>query len=368
MIIRCLRPLTPPPTLAGGSDGGDVRCASYNRRPPFPAVPLTVSHPANSTAAALALIADDMREVDAVIAQRLDSGVPLVGEVSRYIISAGGKRLRPALVLLTSGALGYQGAQRFNMAAVVEFIHTATLLHDDVVDASTLRRGRSTANEVFGNPASVLVGDFLYSRAFQMMVDAGDMRIMQVLADATNVIAEGEVLQLMNMHDASLDEAGYLRVIRSKTAKLFEASSRLAALLAGSDRQTEQACADYGQALGTAFQVIDDVLDYDGESAEMGKNLGDDLREGKATLPLIAAMQRGDAQQRALVREAIEKGDAGSLDQILEIVHATGALDVTRRSAALEAERALAAARKLPLNPYSQALMQLAEQLLDRRS
>ena len=247
----------------------------------------------NSTAAVLALVAPDMAEVDRLIARRLDSGVPLVGEVAHYIISAGGKRLRPVLLLLTCGALGYTGSQRHNLAAVVEFIHTATLLHDDVVDESTLRRGRPTANERFGNPASVLVGDFLYSRAFQMMVDAESMRVMQILSDATNVIAEGEVLQLMNMHDASLDEAGYLRVIRSKTAKLFEASARLGAILAGSPAPIEAACADYGQALGTAFQVIDDVLDYDGNAAEMGKNLGDDLREGKATLPLILAMQRG---------------------------------------------------------------------------
>jgi octaprenyl-diphosphate synthase len=231
-----------------------------------------------SPASALALVAKDLAQVDEVIAKRLSSGVPLVGQVAQYIISAGGKRLRPVILLLTCGALGYQEAHKYSMAAVVEFIHTATLLHDDVVDESTLRRGRPTANENFGNPASVLVGDFLYSRAFQMMVDAGSMRIMQVLADATNVIAEGEVLQLMNMHDASLDEEAYLHVIRSKTAKLFEASARLAAILAKTSSELEEACADYGQALGTAFQVIDDVLDYEGNAAEMGKNLGDDLR------------------------------------------------------------------------------------------
>ena len=210
----------------------------------------------------LALVADDLRQVDATIAQRLDSGVPLVGEVARYIISSGGKRLRPVLLLLACGALGYKGEQRFNLAAVVEFIHTATLLHDDVVDESTLRRGRSTANEVFGNPASVLVGDFLYSRAFQMMVDSNNMRVMQILADATNVIAEGEVLQLMNIHNATLDEAAYLHVIRSKTAKLFEASARLGAVLANSSGAVEAACVEYGRSLGTAFQIIDDVLDY----------------------------------------------------------------------------------------------------------
>ncbi|SDO34915.1 octaprenyl-diphosphate synthase [Rhodoferax sp. OV413] len=309
-----------------------------------------------------------MREVDLVIAQRLASGVPLVGTVSQYIISAGGKRLRPAILLLMCGALGYRDAQRFNMAAVVEFIHTATLLHDDVVDESTLRRGRATANEAFGNPASVLVGDFLYSRAFQMMVDAKDMRIMQILADATNVIAEGEVMQLVNMHDASLDEAAYLRVIRSKTAKLFEASARLAAILSHSSPEIEQACADYGQALGTAFQVIDDVLDYDGDAAEMGKNLGDDLREGKATLPLIAAMQRGTPEQCALIRNAIENGETERLDDIIAIVKSTGALDVTRQAAAVEARRAVAATQHFQPNPYTEGLLQLAAQLLERRS
>ncbi len=316
----------------------------------------------------LSLITDDMREVDAVIARRLDSGVPLVGQVSRYIISAGGKRLRPALLLLVSRALGHGGPQRFNLAAVVEFIHTATLLHDDVVDGSTLRRGRATANESFGNPASVLVGDFLYSRAFQMMLEADDLRVMEILADATNVIAEGEVLQLMNMHDATLDEAGYLRVIRSKTAKLFEASARLGAVLAKAPAELEQACAEYGQALGTAFQVIDDVLDYDGDAQEMGKNLGDDLREGKATLPLIAAMQRGSAAQRDLIRQAIETGATAELEAIVSIVRDTGALDVTRAAAAQEAQRAIACAQRLPRHPCSEGLVQLAAQLLQRRN
>jgi octaprenyl-diphosphate synthase len=320
-----------------------------------------------STASVLSLVADDMAEVDAVIARRLDSGVPLVGEVSRYIISAGGKRLRPSLLLLVCGALGYQGAQRFNLAAVVEFIHTATLLHDDVVDESTLRRGRATANERFGNPASVLVGVFLYSRAFQMMLDAGQMRVMEILADATNVIAEGEVLQLMNMHDATLDEAAYLRVIRSKTAKLFEASARLGAVLAGADASLEESCANYGQALGTAFQVIDDVLDYDGDAIEMGKNLGDDLREGKATLPLIAAMQRGTPEQRETIRHAIEAGGAAEMGRIVAIVKETGALEATRDAAATEARRAVDAASRLPDNPYSRGLLQLAAQLLVRR-
>ena len=307
-----------------------------------------------------------MREVDGVIAHRLDSGVPLVGSVSQYIISAGGKRLRPALLLLCCGALGYTGTQRFNMAAVVEFIHTATLLHDDVVDESELRRGAPTANARFGNPASVLVGDFLYSRAFQMMVEAQSMRIMQVLADATNIISEGEVMQLMNMHNAALDEAGYLQVIRSKTAKLFEASARVGAILSGATPEQEDACAEYGQAMGTAFQVIDDVLDYAGDAAVMGKNLGDDLREGKTTLPLIAAMQRGTDAERATIQTAIETGDISMLDAVVAIVHTTGALDVAKASARAEAERAIEAAKKLPENDYSACLVHLASQLLER--
>jgi octaprenyl-diphosphate synthase len=309
-----------------------------------------------------------MARVDQVISQRLSSGVPLVGQVAQYIISAGGKRLRPVILLLTCGALNYQDDRKYSLAAVVEFIHTATLLHDDVVDESTLRRGRPTANENFGNPASVLVGDFLYSRAFQMMVDAGSMRIMQVLADATNVIAEGEVLQLMNMHDASLDEAAYLRVIRSKTAKLFEASSRLAAILAQTSSELEEACAEYGQALGTAFQVIDDVLDYEGNAAEMGKNLGDDLREGKATLPLILAMQRGTPEQKALIQQAIETGSVDQLSQVIAIVRETGALDGSRQAAMAEAQRAVDAAQHLPNGPYKDALVALASQLLERRT
>jgi octaprenyl-diphosphate synthase len=253
------------------------------------------------------------------------------------------------------------------LAAIVEFIHTATLLHDDVVDESTLRRGRATANESFGNPASVLVGDFLYSRAFQMMVNTGEMRVMEVLADATNVIAEGEVLQLMNMHDASLDEAGYLRVIRSKTAKLFEASTRLAAIMARSSPAVESACADYGQSLGTAFQVIDDVLDYDGDALELGKNLGDDLREGKNTLPLIFAMQRASEPERFLIQQAIENGEIEALPDIVCIVRNTGALEATRRAASLQAERAISALNVLSPSLYRDALHALAAQLLDRR-
>lgn len=320
----------------------------------------------NSLPPELSILEADMREVDRVIAQRLESGVALVGEVAHYIIAAGGKRLRPVLLLLCCGSLGYRGALRFEMAAVVEFIHTATLLHDDVVDDSSLRRGLATANARFGNPASVLVGDFLYSRAFQMMVQAHNMRIMEVLADATNVIAQGEVMQLMNTHNADLDEAGYLEVIRSKTAKLFEASAQVGALIAGASPEQEAACAACGQALGTAFQVIDDVLDYTGDATVMGKNLGDDLREGKATLPLIAAMQRGTAAQRAIVAQAIETGDVSQLEAVLDIVKTTGALDVARAAAAQEAQRVITVLQQLPANAYRDCLEQLATQLLHR--
>ena len=320
----------------------------------------------SGTSTGISIIDADMHQVDAVIADRLRSSAPLVGNVSQYIIKAGGKRLRPALLLLCCGALGCQNRQRFNLAAVVEFIHTATLLHDDVVDDSALRRGLATANATFGNPASVLVGDFLYSRAFQMMVEAQSMPIMQVLADATNVIAEGEVMQLMNMHNAALDEAGYLHVIRSKTAKLFEASARVGALLAQAGTLQEEACAEYGQALGTAFQVIDDVLDYAGDVALMGKSLGDDLREGKATLPLIAAMQRGTEAEAMAIKNAIETGDLAALEHIVRIVKKTGALDIARDAARQEALRAVAAARRLPEGPHTDCLIHLATQLLER--
>ncbi len=321
-----------------------------------------------STANLLDLIQPDMREVDQVINERLTTEVPLVREVAQYIISAGGKRLRPALLLLVCGAIGSQHPMRHTLAAVIEFIHTATLLHDDVVDESTMRRGKATANERFGNAASVLVGDFLYSRAFQMMVDVDNMRVMQVLSDATNVIAEGEVLQLVSMHDASVDEAAYLRVIRSKTAKLFEASARLGPILGGADARTEALCAQYGQALGTAFQVIDDVLDYEGSADELGKNLGDDLREGKVTLPIICALRAGSDSQKALLRRAIETGDVAHLETIRDIILETGALEAASLSAQAEANRAIEAARQLPVNAHSQALLQLAAGLLERRS
>ena len=313
-------------------------------------------------------MADDMHQVDRVIGQRLASDVALINQISHYIVSAGGKRIRPRLVLLFADALGFAGPERFELAAIVEFIHTATLLHDDVVDESSLRRGRKTANALFGNAASVLVGDFLYSRAFQMMVGVNRMRVLEVLADATNVIAEGEVLQLMNMHDADLAVDDYLRVIRYKTAKLFEASARLGAVLAGADPVVEEACADYGRSLGTAFQLVDDLLDYEGDTHELGKNVGDDLREGKPTLPLLVAMARSDHAQRQLIRHAIEHGQNERLDDILAIVRGTGALQATRDAARAEADKARNALSALPENAARKALLELCARSVERSS
>jgi octaprenyl-diphosphate synthase len=307
------------------------------------------------------LLAPDMAIVDQVIRERLHSEVVLVNQVSEYIVNSGGKRLRPALVILSARALGYPGNHHYSLAAVVEFIHTATLLHDDVVDESKLRRGRATASALFGNAASVLVGDFLYSRAFQMMVEVNDMRVMQTLADATNVIAEGEVLQLLNCHDANVDAANYLHVIHCKTAKLFEAAMRLGAILAGSAAATEQAAAAYGMHLGTAFQLADDVLDYSGDEHETGKNLGDDLAEGKPTLPLIYAIQHGNAGQARLVREVIENGDMSRFAEVLEVIKQTGALEYTLQQAQRESRAACAALSILPDSNYRQSLLQLAD-------
>jgi len=307
-----------------------------------------------------------MRQVDAVIRRRLTSSVGLIDQIANYIISAGGKRIRPMLVLLFSGAFGFSGRERFELAATVEFIHTATLLHDDVVDESALRRGRGTANALFGNAASVLVGDFVYSRAFQMMVSVDRMRILEVLADATNVIAEGEVLQLMNMHDPDVTVDDYLRVIRFKTAKLFEASARLGAVLAEADSEIEEACAAYGRSLGTAFQLVDDLLDYEGATEQLGKNVGDDLREGKPTLPLLIAMERGSAEQRLLLRGAIEHGEIARLGEIVDIVRATGALKATRDAARAEANKARATLEHLPETPYREALLDLLVRSVER--
>jgi octaprenyl-diphosphate synthase len=312
------------------------------------------------------LMAADMKEVDAVIQRRLSSEVALIDQIAHYIISAGGKRIRPMLVLLFSRALGFAGPERFELAATVEFIHTATLLHDDVVDESALRRGRQTANALFGNAASVLVGDFVYSRAFQMMVSVNRMRVLEVLADATNVIAEGEVLQLMNMHDPDIAVEDYLRVIRFKTAKLFEASARLGAVLAQAPHEVEECCADYGRSLGTAFQLVDDLLDYEGSTSELGKNVGDDLREGKPTLPLLVAMSRGSSAERELIRHAIEHGEVARLAEIAEIVRHTGAVAATRDAARAEAVKARDALRVIPASPSREALLEFCVRSVDR--
>ena len=307
----------------------------------------------------LAPVAADMQAVDSVIRQRLHSDVVLIRQVAEYIIHSGGKRLRPALLVFCANALGYKGSHHHELAAVVEFIHTATLLHDDVVDESDLRRGNKTANALFGNAASVLVGDFLYSRAFQMMVGVNDLRVMQVLADATNIIAEGEVLQLLNCHNADVEIDDYLRVIRYKTAKLFEAATRLGAILAGADSALEAQVAAFGMHLGTAFQIIDDVLDYTSDEAALGKHLGDDLAEGKPTLPLIFAMQKGSPEESARVRAAIETGGRDDFQSVLEIIHATGALDDSRRSAEEEAARAREALSGLPPSIFKNSLLEL---------
>ena len=320
----------------------------------------------------LAIVAADMERVDRVIRARLGSDVALVRQVAEYIVAGGGKRLRPALVLLSSGAVGYPGPagyeRHLEMAAVIEFIHTATLLHDDVVDGSELRRGRNTANAEFGNAAAVLVGDFLYSRAFQMMLGADSMRVMQVLADATNRIAEGEVLQLMNCHDPEVDEGGYLEVIRRKTAKLFEAAARLGAVIGGAPAALEEGLAGYGMRVGTAFQLIDDVLDYSGDAATIGKSLGDDLAEGKPTLPLIRAMASGTAAQAAIVRRAIVDGGREEFPRVLEVVRQTGALDYAREVAVLEAEAARNALAPLPSSEFKNSLLELASFSVTRHS
>ena len=304
------------------------------------------------------LIAEDLKHVDLVIRDRLKSDVVLVRQVADYIIGSGGKRLRPALVILSAGACGYTGRHHHTLAAVVEFIHTATLLHDDVVDDSHMRRGRATANSTFGNAAAVLVGDFLYSRAFQMMVDVQNMRIMEVLADATNTIAEGEVMQLLHVHNADVTEQDYLRVIRSKTAKLFEAAGRLGAILAGVSQ--EQALADYGRHLGTAFQLVDDILDYSGDLARTGKNLGDDLAEGKTTLPIIYAMRHGSAEQAAIIRNALINGGLSDFEPVLKTMKETGALDYTRSRAEFSARKARDAIADLPDSKYRDSLLELA--------
>jgi len=307
------------------------------------------------------LVAKDLKSVDQVIVQRLASDVVLVNQISQYIIGGGGKRLRPLSVLLAARACGYQGDKHHAAAAIIEFIHTSTLLHDDVVDGSSLRRGRDTANHVFGNQASVLVGDYLYSRSFQMMVELDDMRIQAVMADATNTIAEGEVLQLMNAHDPETTEQRYLEVIYRKTAKLFEAGAQIAAILSGSVPALELAMVEYGRRLGTAFQLVDDVLDYKASAEELGKNLGDDLAEGKPTLPLIFALSKASAVDAATLRSAIENGGLDDLDRITRLIEGSGGIEYTAQMAQDEKDRAIAALATVPASPYRDALAALAE-------
>jgi len=302
----------------------------------------------------------DMQAVDQVIHQRLSSDVVLVNQLSHYIVNSGGKRLRPLLAVLSAKVFGYQGDMHFLMAAIIEFIHTATLLHDDVVDESDLRRGNETANALFGNAASVLVGDFLYSRAFEMMVDVDDMRVMQILATTTNVIAEGEVMQLMNVHDASTTEEKYLNVIHCKTAKLFEAATQLGAILCQRSEEEERAMAAYGRYLGTAFQLIDDVMDYSSNSEEMGKNVGDDLAEGKPTLPLIYAMKQGSPEQIALIQSAIKKGGYDHIDEVQAVIEQTGALKYTEQMAQQQAVLAIDELTCLPDSEYKTMLVDIA--------
>ncbi len=305
-------------------------------------------------------IADSMPLVDAEISQQLHSEVSLVSQVAEYIVNSGGKRLRPILVLLSGGAFGSITPEHHKLAAIVEFIHTATLLHDDVVDGSGMRRGKPTANNLFGNAASVLVGDFIYSRAFQMMVGIKNMRVMEVLADATNIIAEGEVLQLLNCHDADIDDEAYLKVIHFKTAKLFEAATRLGAIMCNASSTDETAMAKYGMHLGTAFQLIDDVLDFSGDASEIGKNVGDDLAEGKPTLPLLYAMRNGSPQQAQLIRNAIEHGGIENLQAVVEAVRETGALAHVTALAQQEADAACKAISHLAVSNYRQALVELS--------
>ncbi len=313
-----------------------------------------------------ALIKSDMDAVNDTIKRRLYSEVVLINQVGHHIINSGGKRLRPVLVLLSARALGYQGQRHIDLAAIIEFIHTATLLHDDVVDSSEQRRGQETANSLWGNEASVLVGDFLYSRSFQMMVDVGEMRVMDILAETTNTIAEGEVLQLLNCHDADTTEDRYIKVIHYKTAKLFEAASRLGAVLSGSDPDLERTMTSYGMHLGTAFQLVDDVLDYSAPGEDIGKNVGDDLADGKPTLPLIHAMRNGTPEQATLVRRAIEQGGLEEIDRIREVIETTDAIAYTAQAAREEAEKARAALERVPDSPYREALFTLAEFSVNR--
>ena len=314
-----------------------------------------------------ALVGDDWADVNRMIVRRLGSDVALVNQVAHHIIHNGGKRLRPLAVLLAARACGGRSQDHVAAAAIIEFIHTATLLHDDVVDSSGLRRGQQTANAVFGNQASVLVGDFLYSRSFQMMVELKELRILDVLANATNTIAEGEVLQLMNCNNADVGEADYMEVIYRKTAKLFEAGTRIGAILAKQSEEVEQALATYGRHLGQAFQLVDDALDYDAKVEELGKNIGDDLAEGKPTLPLIYAMAHGSAAERHMIREAIETGGTRNLTSIQLAIETSGGLRYTAERARAEVDTAIAALAPLPASKYRDGLVELAQFSIQRR-
>jgi octaprenyl-diphosphate synthase len=307
------------------------------------------------------LVADDLHRVDQVVVARLASDVVLINEIARYIVAGGGKRMRPLAVLLAARACGYQGEQHVEAAAIIEFIHTATLLHDDVVDGSNLRRGRETSNHVWGNPASVLVGDYLYSRAFQLMVSLGDLRIQEVMANATNAIAEGEVLQLMNAHDPDTSELRYLEVITRKTARLFEAGTQIAAILAQAAPAAERAIKEYGHHLGMAFQLVDDALDYRADRSELGKNLGDDLAEGKATLPLIHAIANSSPDDSAVLRAAVQSGGLQDFERVGRIIESSGGLEYTARLARREAHLAIEALAGIPDTAHKQALGALAD-------
>jgi len=307
------------------------------------------------------LIADDMQAVDQLILKRLQSDVVLINQIGAYIVSSGGKRLRPMIVLLAAHACGHTQQQHIDLAAIIEFIHTATLLHDDVVDASELRRNRETANAVWGNEASVLVGDFLYSRAFEMMVDVGQMQVMDILSHATNRIAEGEVLQLLNVHNPDTSENDYMEVIKRKTATLFEAGARLGGVISGATAEQEQAMTRYGLHLGIAFQLVDDALDYNSSNDDIGKNIGDDLAEGKPTLPLIQAMKSANESQRKRLREVIENGGLDEIEFVMEMIHASNAIQYTEQLAQTEAQLAKTALQSIPASPYRDALASLAD-------
>ncbi len=349
----------------------DPPAGPYNARIMPTATPQTApaqTHPAFALAAIQKLAAEDMRGVNALIRNRLTSEVALINQIAEHIITGGGKRLRPILVVLSARALGYQGSAHHQLAAIVEFIHTATLLHDDVVDESDMRRGRKTANALWGNAPSVLVGDFLYSRSFQLMVELGEMTIMQVLADTTNAIAEGEVLQLLHIHNPDIDQAAYLRVIERKTAVLFSAATRLGGLLAGADARIQNALADYGRLLGLAFQIADDVLDYTANPEMLGKNLGDDLAEGKATLPLIHALNHSTGATRRRLKEIIQNGDTRAMSEVLEAIHACDGMAYSQRLATGYADAAEAALSALPPGEHLDALRALARYAVERRS